>query len=289
MVEIKLTIKTLIYACVLCCFSCANLEHINKYAHNSIESIDKFKEIPFSFDYYCHHYQEASLTNSIQDDIAPLPKLDCGFYFKSDTALNIFNNILKVYLQGLEKLSAKDLVAYDLSNAANNLQALQGKVGWPISESQVTATRNILATVLNGIVNHFRKKRLKEIIQGSKNDFKIVIEAYITGISAMQEEAKLALRNYQDFYSNPLLEMSSEKALKVLLVRNFHQQEDVFEKVNQSIENYLKILGKIESGYIKLSNSSNRLTADDLKTSLQQCVDDLKYLKAQIGDLKTIN
>ncbi len=287
MIEKQLIVKGLAYLCVVCFCSCANLEHINKYAHGSAEGLEKFKEIPFSFGDYCRHYQEAALTNSLQTDIAPLPKLDCKFYSNSDTALKIFNHVLTAYLQGLEKLSDKDLVNYNLDDAATNLQALQGQIGWNVGDTQVTATKNIVTKLLNNLMNHYRKKKLKQIIEGSKNDFKIVIESYMIGIQALQGEAKLALRNYQDFYSNPLLEMAKEKALKTLLVRDYHHKEDVFAKTDKAIETYLKILKKIETGYDELAKSSDHLTADDLRDKLVKYASDFQYLNAQMADLKT--
>lgn len=270
--------------------SCVSLEHINSYAHNSAASLEKFHDINFSFNRFCNEFQPEAITNSLQTDVTDRPKLNCTFFKNADSALNILHQVLLLYIQGLEKISDKGLVDFNLDKTVSSLNSLQDQLGFTLSTSQITAAQNIVTKLLDEALNGYRKNKIKKIILETKDDFDSVMIAYMTGISALESEATLALRNYRDFYTNELLEDSTTtRAVKIFIVKDFREKEGEFTEIEKTIEVYTESLNTILNGYNQMVASAKNLTSDSLKALLKQCVDDIRFLKEQIENLKKDN
>ncbi len=278
--------SSIVIISILLFSSCVNLNHINKYARKSAESLECFHNIPFSFNNFCTEYSSAAISNNLQTEIKDLPQPDCSLFKNSDSALTILHRVLLLYIQALEKISGKDLVNYNLDTAVDNLTSLQSKMGFTLKSGQITSAKNIVTKILNASLNAYRKKKIKEILLETKGDFDNVMNAYIFGITALNAEADAALVNYRTLYTYHFLETSHDDAIKILAVNDYHKKQNEVVEIHQTINTYIKSLQVINKGYDELATSANNLTSSSLKTVLEQANEQLAYLKEQFQNLK---
>ena len=269
--------------------SCGNLDHINTYAHNSAESMEDFHDIHFSFNSFCTQYSSAAIDNNLQTSIKDLPQPDCSLFKNSDSALHIMHQVLLLYIQGLEKISDKDLVSYNLDATVDNLTTLQSKLGFTLKDKQITSAKNIVTKLLNAALNGYRRKRLKQILLETKGDFDNVMDAYMFGITALRAEADAALVNYRTLYTFQFLEMTHEDAIKILAVNDYRKKQTEFADIQQTINQYIQSLQVIKDGYDSVTASANDLTSVSLKTLLHEANKKLAALKEQFEIRKSNN
>lgn len=268
--------------------SCANLDHINKYAINSAEGVENFHDINFSFQEYCNFYQGRFLTLKINTTDINLPKPsdpDCKAYALSDSALQIFHNVLLSYFNSLTKVSDQKLIDYKLDDAVTNLKSFRDQVKWKINDDQLSSAQNIITKVLNHLMDHYRRAKIKKVLNETRNDLPNVIDAYSTSIQALAGLSRNAFANYKQFYISALLERTSDPSVKVLIVEEFNRTEIKFNEREKMIDKYLDVLNKIKEGYKELAANSNKLTSVLVKEEVKKYADDLEEIKEQIRAL----
>ncbi len=282
-------INSILIISLLLFSSCVNLEHINRYAHKSAESLECFHDIPFSFSSFCTEYSSVAISNNLQTEIKELPQPECSVYKNSDSALNILHRVLLLYVQALGRISDKDLATYNMDTTVDNLTALQSKLGFTLESSQITSAKNIVTKLLSASLNAYRKKKIKDILLVTKGDFDNVMNAYIFGITALNAENSAALVNYKTLYTYHFLETSHDEAIKILAVNDYRKKQREMEEIQQSINTYIKSLQIIKSGHQDLATSANSLTSSSLKKVLEEADEKLADLKEQFQNLKKNN
>ncbi len=250
--------------------SCVSLEHINRYAHKSAESLECFHDIPFSFNSFCTQYSSVAINNNLQTEIKDLPQPDCSLFKNSDSALNILHHVLLLYIEALGRVSDKDLATYNIDTTVDYLTTLQSKLGFTLESGQITSAKNIVTKLLNASLNAYRKKKIKDILLETKGDFNNVMNAYIFGMTALNAEDSAALVNYKTLYTYHFLETSHDDAIKILAVNDYRKKQREMAEIQQSINAYIQSLQVIKSGHQELATSANSLTSSYLKKVLRR-------------------
>lgn len=275
-----LSVKTphsigLLFFVVMLLGSCATIKPVNKYSTESLEGLQNFEQLTYSFVQACN---DKCLVDQLEKKELFKADCACGPEERADSVTLSIYLLLKSYLEGLKQLSASDLTNYSYEGLTGALT--QGKFGsLTLNEKHVNAFGKLSTSITKAITDRYRHKKLALFIGDGNDAFNTTLDALHfnleSNLSGRLDTRKELLRSYMfDLFNAKDI---SEYEKKKIIEEHNAQIADIEQRKKQ-LALYSKSLKVIAEGHQQLYNNRNNLT--DKKT--------MKEVSAVISELEAI-
>ena len=277
-----LKIYSLALLFIISASSCANLKHVNAYASESLEAIQYFETLNYSF-------QQACLDKCVEKKIINLEfrnvNCPCEAEKEADSVtLKIYSSIYG-YFDGLSKLSDNALTSYKTDALTNALS--EGQFGSVLIETeQVESYSKISKILIDAFTNSYRKRKIKTYVKDANTPLKTLISFLDFNIS---ENLNGKLKVKKERIKSDYLDLVNDSSLS-----SFEQRNAIKEYYNtlQNIEQqqaiflaYSTTLSVISDGHQQLYDDIEKLTVKEIQQHLFQSASEIKSV---ISELKKI-
>jgi hypothetical protein len=281
----KIRVKALIiiFLSVLIC-SCANLRAVNSFSSGSLEGVQKFEQIHYSFAQHC---QDRCVFEAISKfEIKRSLECDCDIYKKADSVTVLIYNSIKGYLDGLTNLSDNNLANYNLDTLKSSLT--EGDFGnIKIGKEQVEAYGGIAQILLNAVSGAYRKKKIKFYIEKANKPIQILLDKFQFILQKnLNEELDFKKEKLFAFYRELLLNNDLTEYEKGKATAEYYEQVANIDRTQQEIDLFAGSLKDISEGHQKIYDNRNKLSARELKNLLVAYQSDISNMVSHFNKLK---
>lgn len=263
---------------------CANLRTINDFSSDSLDGIQKFEQINYSFTQHCHDrcVFEANRKFEIKRSL----ECDCENYKKADTVTMLIYNSIKGYLDGLTNLSDNNLANYNLDTLKSALTEGDFR-DIKIGKEQVDAYGGIAQILLNAVSGAYRKKKIKLYVEQANKPIQILLDKFQFILQKnLNEELNFKKEKLFAFYRELLLNNNLTEYEKGKATAEYYDQVASIDRTQQEIDLFAGSLVNISEGHQKIYDNRNKLTARELKNLLVGYQSDISNMISHFNKLK---
>ncbi len=255
--------------------SCANLKHVNDFSSTSLQSIQSFEQLNYSFTQSCIDKCVSEKINRLEfDEVECNCKLD---NVADSITFKIYSSIYG-YFDGLTKLSNNDLTSYRTEDLETALK--EGGFGpITIDKKHVVSYSKISKILIRAFTDTYRKKKIKEYVKEANEPIKDLIYFLDFNISA-NLNGKLNVKKERlkaDYFD--LLEDHSVSAVeKRNSIKEYYAEINKIENQQKKFSTYSKALKQIAEGHQQLFDDIDKITANDIKQALFQSASEIQLI-----------
>lgn len=245
--------------------SCVNLKHVAEFSETSIESIEKFKTLSYSFAKNCTDecLQKSIATLKIHNQTCV-----CTADKKADSITALIYNTTRGYFYGLTDISKNQLTNYNTDELTQTLAT--GEFGsLSLKEADVKAYSSISTIILRAFTDGYRRKKIKEYVTRANEPLQTLLHFLDLNLSGnLIGKLEVQKSSIKSFY----FDMIANTDLSVFERTKF--TEDYFEKIaaltakQEELAIYSEVLKTIADGHNALNKNINKLTEDAIKGQL---------------------
>jgi hypothetical protein len=263
--------------------NCANLKHVNNFSSTSLNSLEKFEDINYSFEQNCI---DNCLDKKINDLALNLKDCDCQTNRIADSATFVIYNSLRAYLEGLLKISNNELTTYKMD--AMNKSLKEGEFGpVKIEKNQADAYSKISKTILRAFTDGYRKKKIKDYVKEANEPFKVLIYFLDFNLSSnLVGKLNVKKKRLESTYFDLSKDETLSNYEKRKVVEEYYQKVSEIEYQQNELFLYSKALRKIAAGHQKLLDNIETLSTTKIKEELTQFSSDIKDIVSEYNKLK---
>lgn len=264
--------------------SCANLRAVNGFSSDSLEGIQKFEQIHYSFTQHCHDRCVFEATRNFE--IKRSLECNCDIYEKADSVTMLIYSSIKGYLDGLANLSDNNLANYNLDTLKSTLT--EGDFGdIKIGKEQVDAYGGIAQILLNAVSGAYRKKKIKFYIEQANKPIQTLLDKFQFILrNNLNEELNFKKEKLFAFYRELLLNNDLTEYEKGKATAEYYEQVANIDRTQQEIDVFSGSLTDISEGHQKIYDNRNKLSARELKNLLVAYQSDISNMVSHFNKLK---
>jgi hypothetical protein len=185
-----------------------------------------------------------------------------------------------------------DMAADDLPSADKEIESLRTATVATFPKLDATAAKSVseIATIItNAVLNHWRKKKVKEIIKKTNQPLQNVISGMNKIADAMSLSLDVNDTATDQFFNNPFFGVPTGASLNanqkrfVDIVKSDYLKE---QQGHQRLKTYKDALEKISNGHNYLTANLDKLNDDLVKKELNQYAKDLRSAYKAFTELK---
>jgi hypothetical protein len=263
--------------------SCINLKYVNVFSSSSLQSIQKFEEINYSFKQNCLDNCLDKKINNLDLDVKDC---DCGLNERADSVTLLIYNSIRGYFDGLTSLSDNDLTSCKMDALTKSLT--EGDFGSiEIGKEQAVAFSKISKILLKAFTNDYRKKKIKEYVEEANEPLKVLISFLDFNLSG-NLKGKLNVQkqrieiNYFDLTKDATLSTFEKRKA----VEEYYSRLSAIEEKQTELVTYSKALKKIAEGHQKLADNIETFSKKEIKDLLTQYASDIQDILSEFNKLK---
>ncbi len=266
-------------------FSCVNLKTVGDYSAASMESIQNFERIDYSFLQHCLDRCEDEAIRNFE--IKRAQECSCEVYQEADSVTQVIYNSIAGYFEGLGNLSHNELTAYRSEELVGALSA--DELGpLKIDANTVNAFSSLSNTLLRASTDIYRRKKLGAYIEQANEPMQVLLEKFgvIIGINLKGElrfKRERLYAYYMDMKMNRTLVSDYEKGQAG---KNYYQALEAIQRKEMELDVFAKGLEEIAKGHQVLFDNRNKLSVKDLQVLLQSYSSNVKNL---VSEFKKLN
>ncbi|GEO07845.1 hypothetical protein [Segetibacter aerophilus] len=259
-------------------FGCVPLTEVHNYAASSVEALNKYNSIDYTYKDYCH--QDCELQQLRIGEIRPNFVCNCQEAAASaDDAMQKIRLTITAYLEAVAQLSNNSEFSYDVSGLTG---ALQKSPLLRLTDEQVSISTKAGNFIATAATSFYRKKKLKQYLTEADSIFQQLTETFIYLIdnrlrAQLKFEYDARLPNIKQMLDN-----ATDRGLKQILVKQYLDEKAYFDKHNGLIDNYVALLKSVQKGYRDLYIHRYNLKDVNTKEVLQKHLQDLQYLASSL-------
>ncbi len=258
--------------------SCTSFREINKYASTSVEFLNNFNALDYSYTKYCLRDCELQQIRA--------EKLDTFFTCKcmplatrADDAMLKIHTTLTTYLQAIQHLTDNTNFNYNVSGLT---AALQANPQLQLSQQQadiITKAGNFIANAATSI---YRRRKLGEFLNASDSLFQDLITTFRYLVN---DRLRKQLRiDYETRYTNLKQKIADtdQRGLKQLLVGQSLVERQDYTRRLALINQYVALLEVIKDSHHNLYLKRNSLKTASTSNTMKLYTDQIKDLLATL-------
>ena len=295
----KSTLKALVLlVAIFFLQSCVDLKNVNTFSETASKTLRSYGDIDYTFvGSYMRYSIPSGIYGKLDEKGNPLglPNIaidsaELALDLKADAAVNFFISSLNGYFEGLNKLSAKDLVNYNFDTLAGSIKgnsALKAKLGLG-SDKTITSAAAIAKVFTDDIMGIYRERKLRDAMIKYNPDVKASIEGLRTILDKMLasnlvSDESLILGKYNVIMKDPAI----DNATKISLIKEYKEERLDLEKKRVQMGKLSEALSKIETEHDETVKKlgSKKLTSKDVLALLQKYSGDLYSVYSQIKSI----
>ncbi|MCW3107302.1 MAG: hypothetical protein JWQ09_1808 [Segetibacter sp.] len=259
-------------------FSCVSLTEVHNYAASSVEALNKINDIDYTFKDYCH--QDCELQQLRMGEIKATFTCNCEEpAANADEAIQKIHFTIKAYLQAVEQLSNNNGFSYDVSGLT---QAVQKSTLLRLNDQQISVSTKAGNFIATAATTFYRQKKLQQYLGEADSIFQDLTETFIYLIdNRLRAQSKFEydarLPNMKQMVDN-----TSDKALKQLLVKLYLDEKAYYNKHNALIDTYVALLKSVQKGYHEMYIHRYNLKDPNTKEIIKHYSQDLQYIMASV-------
>lgn len=254
--------------------SCVNLKYVNDFSSTSLQGVQSFEELNYSFRQSCIDKCISEKINSLEFDDEE--ECNCKLENVADSiTFKIYNSIYG-YFESLTNLSNNKLTSYRTEDL--ELALTEGKFGpITINKEQVVSYSKISKILIRAFTDTYRKKNIKEYVKEANEPVKVLIYSLDFNISAnLNGKLNVKKERLKADYFDLLQDDSLSTVEKRNSLKDYYAEIDEIENYQKKFSTYSKILKKISEGHQQLYDNIDKLTANDIKQALYQSASEIQ-------------
>jgi hypothetical protein len=254
--------------------ACVSLSEVHNYASSSVDALHKVNATVYTFQDYCK--QDCELQQLRKGEISPAFICSCQEpAANADSAIQKIHFTITAYLQAVAQLSNNKSFTYDVSGLTG---AVEKSSLLRLNDDQVSVATKAGNFIATAATSYYRRKKLKQYLDEADTVFRDLTETFIYLIdNRLRAQLKF---EYDARVPNirQMLENTSDKAMKQLLVKQFLDEKAYFNKQNAMIDLYVTALRSVQRGYHELYLHRDQLKDVNTRKILNRYAQDLLYL-----------
>jgi hypothetical protein len=266
-------------------FSCVNLQTVADYSATSMEGIQNFEEIDYSF---LRHCLDRCTDEAIRTfEIKRAQECSCELYEEADSVTQVIYSSIAGYFEGLNNLAHNELTNYSSDALVGALSAdALGPVA--IDSRTVTAFSSLSNTLLRASTDLYRKKKLVSYIEQANEPILVLLEKFklIVGTN-LKGELRFKRERIYGYY----IEMKMNGTLlsdyeKGRATSDYYQALEVINRKERELAVFAESLQEIADGHQVLYDNRNKLSVKELSGMLVGYSSNVQNLISEFNKLK---
>ncbi|MCL5127197.1 hypothetical protein [Algibacter sp. L4_22] len=277
-----LKIYGILFICLISISSCVNLKHVNAYSLESLEGVQYFEAINYSF-------QQSCLDKCFEQKIIDLEFLDqncdCEQEKVADSiTLKIYASVFG-YFDGLTNLSDNDLTSYKTDALTNALS--EGDFGSiTIKKEHVESYTTVSQLLIHAFTDSYRKKKIKTYVKDANEPVKELILFLDFNISSnLSGKLEVKKNRLKADYFDLIKDSSLSSFEKRNAIKEYYNNIIEIEQQQAKFVAYSKTLSAISNGHQKLYDDIEHLSVKAIQQEIFQSASEIKSI---ITELKKI-
>ncbi|WP_405294538.1 hypothetical protein [Algibacter sp. Ld11] len=262
--------------------SCVNLKHVNAYSSESLEGVQYFETLNYSF-------QQSCFDKCFEEKINNLEFLnqDCNCQQEKvadSITLKIYTSVFG-YFDGLTNLSNNDLTSYKTDALSNALS--EGDFGSiTIKTEHVESYTTVSQLLIHAFTDSYRKKKIKTYVKAANTSVKTLISFLDFNISSnLNGKLEVKKNRLKADYFDLVKDTSLSSFEKRNAITEYYTNISVIEQQQAKFAAYSKTLAAISEGHQKLYDDIEHLSLKEIKQELFESASEIKSI---ISELKKI-
>ena len=255
--------------------SCANLKHVNDFSSTSLQGVQSFEQLNYSFTQSCLDKCLSEKINRLEFDDEPC---NCKLDNAADSiTFKIYSSIYG-YFEGLTKLSNNELTSYRTQDL--EIALTEGNFGpITIDKTHVASYSKISKILIRAFTDTYRKKKIKEYVKEANEPIKELIYFLDFNISAnLNGKLNVKKNRLKSDYFDLLDDDSLSTAEKRNSLKEYYAEINKIDNQQKKFRTYSKALEEIAVGHQQLNDNIDKITADDIKQSLFQSTSEIQFI-----------
>jgi hypothetical protein len=284
----NISVELFFFFFVLFPVSCVNLKTVSSFSSASLNNLENFEDINFSFGQFCKDRCQFEAIRKVEIDKEL--KCNCTVYESADSITLLIYNSLRGYFDGLAKIAAGDLTDYNFD--ALKIAFNEGTFGTvKISKEEVNAYAAISKILLKVTTDIYRKNKIAKYIEEANMPVQVLLNK-LKSIVHLNMEEELEFKKLANFtYCVQLLDTTLYKdhlnhVEKSRIALAYYQQNSMIDLQKKQIETFSKSIATIAEGHQKLYDNRNKITAKEVREMLIGYISNLEDIETEINKLK---
>jgi len=256
--------------CIAACtvmLSCSSTERVNTLSKTCIEGLTAAEDLSFSFGAYC--YNKTFFSNKVQLTMAdvqgiPVAKLqlldECSTASAIDSQAAVLKTTLYAYFDGLQQLSANDLVQYNVSAITSNFSS-SAFPNWNVDEKTVGAATGISNLLFKAIAGSYRNEKIKSYIKEGDESIGILIQKLVDYYDLLGVQITNNSSNIVNFYARYQSEASPY--LQAQAQKDMTSQLQYMEGKANELRSIQNLLLKMATAHHEVNIKANSMSFKD--------------------------
>lgn len=264
--------------------SCVNLQTVTDYSSTSMEGIQNFEQIDYSF---LKHCLDRCTDEAIRTfEIKRAQECSCALYEEADSVTQVIYSSIEGYFEGLSNLSHNQLTNYrsDALVGALSADAL-GPV--KIDSRTVTAFSSLSNTLLRATTDLYRKKKIVSYIEQANEPIQVLLEKFklIVGTNLKGELRFKRERLYGYFIEMKMNGTVLSDYEKGKATADYYQALEAILRKEMELAVFAQSIDEIAKGHQVLYENRNKLSVKDLQGLLNSYSSNVKSLISEFNKL----
>jgi hypothetical protein len=263
---------------------CVVLKSVNNFSATSLDGIQKFEEINYTFHQHCLERCQFELIKEFE--IKRDTVCNCDIYIKADNATLLIYNSIKGYLAGLTNLSGNKITDYRINNLEKSIP--DGDYGdIKIEKKQVAAYSRILEILSKATTDAYRRKKIEKYVGEGNEPVQILIEKFQFIIHRnLEAELDYKKERLYDYFRDMKMNNTLSDYEKGKATIDYYQQLSDINAKQKQMDAFARSLSGISEGHQKLYDRRNNMSARELRELLTGYAGDIRDLISEFNKLK---
>lgn len=276
--------KSPVFVAVVLVFltGCVNLKNIQDYSAQSLKSLKNYDEIGYSFSKAC---LDRCMLEQIKNLTLTTKECDCLSNKKADSVTFLVFSSVKKYFEGLNKISANEVVSYKIDPISTSLKG--GDFGdLQLDDKDIDSYTKISGVLLKAFTDTYRKKRIKNYIEDANAPLQVLLEALILNLkNNLNGKLKVQKQRIESVYFDFLSERQASAYEKRKTIEDYFSAITDINVKQAKILTFSQGLASIAEGHQQLYENRNRLTSAQLRDMISEYAGQINALIEQFEQL----
>lgn len=266
--------------------SCINLKEVNTYSSAALRSLENFEALGSSFEEVC--VDNCFLVQLQAMQLIP-GSCDCELDRAADSITFVLYSVVRMYFEGLAKLSGPEAVNYTLAPVTSALS--EGKFGdLTLDKAQVEAVGKISTILLRAVTDGYRKGKIAQFIDQANGPIQELLRFLALNVHR-NLSGKLGVRQQKlrEYYFRYLGDTTVSNFERRTVIKEYTFAAREISNQRAKLAAYGKTLDRIAMGHKELTDRRERLGLQATKDLLSQYASEIRAIMGEFNKLKNEN
>ncbi len=263
--------------------SCVNLKHVNHYSTASLQSIQSFEDLNYSFKLSCLDKCIDIKTNNLQINSH---ECDCQLEKTADSITSKIYNTIQGYFDGLARLSNKEFAIYKTESLETALPENIFR-SFKIEKKHAASYSKISEIILRTFTDSYSQKKIKNYINEANEPIKELLSFLDFTISSnLYGKLNVKKERVKSYYFDLIQDTSLSIIEKKSLVTEYYYKKNIIENQQKKLKIYSKALQKIALGHQELYEGLENLSMKEMTQTLFQYASEIHSIASEFRKTK---